>query len=68
MATEVLEKTKKAVNKAIGRKQEVSKKSLWDYAEELAKNPICTINEEDRELIYGSNMWTRLMQQEVFGL
>ena len=59
METEVLEKTN--ITKEIDQSE---KKSLWDYAVELAKKPLCTIDEEDRELIYGPNMWTRLMQQE----
>ena len=40
------------------------KKTLWDIAEELAKNPLFTIDEKDRDLIYGSNMRTRLVQEE----
>ena len=40
------------------------KKTLWDIAEELAKNPLCTIDEKDRDLIYGSNMMTKLLQEE----
>lgn len=40
------------------------KKTLWDIAEELAKNPLFTIDEKDRDLIYGSNMMTRLLQEE----
>jgi len=57
-----LEKTN--VTKDIAQSEKTEKKSLWDYAVELAKKPLCTIDEEDRELIYGPNMWTRLMQQE----
>ena len=62
METEVLEKTN--ITKEIDQSEKTEKKSLWDYAVELAKKPLCTIDEEDRELIYGPNMWTRLMQQE----
>ena len=40
------------------------KKTLWDIAEELAKHPLFTIDEKDRDLIYGSNMMTRLLQEE----
>lgn len=40
------------------------KKSLLDIAKELAKNPPIYIDEKDRELIYGTNMMTRLMQEE----
>ena len=43
----------------------VKKKTLWDIAEELAKNPLFTIDEKDRDLIYGSNMMTRLLQEEL---
>jgi len=35
-----------------------------DIAKELAKNPPIYIDEKDRELIYGTNMMTRLMQEE----
>ena len=42
----------------------VKKKTLWDVAEELAKNPLFTIDEKDRDLVYGSNMMTRLLQEE----
>lgn len=40
------------------------KKSLLDIAKELAKKPIFTIDEKDRDLVYGSNMMTRLLQEE----
>ena len=40
------------------------KKTLLDIAKELAKNPPIYIDEKDRELIYGTNMMTRLMQEE----
>ena len=43
----------------------VKKKTLWDIAEELAKNPRVTSDEKDRDLIYGSNMMTRLLQEEL---
>ena len=62
METEVLEKTN--ITKEIDQSEKTEKKSLLDYAKELAKKPLCTIDGEDRELIYGPNMWTRLMQQE----
>lgn len=62
METEVLEKTN--ITKEIDQSEKTEKKSLLDYAKELAKKPLCTIDKEDRELIYGPNMWTRLMQQE----
>jgi len=68
--------TKKAIPLAISseekKTQEASqekavpmKKTLWDIAEELAKNPLFTIDEKDRDLIYGSNMMTRLLQEEL---
>ena len=42
------------------------KKSLWDYVmENRNKPPQYTINEEDADLIFGSNMWVKLMQEEV---
>ena len=62
METEVLEKTN--MTKEIDQSEKTEKKSLLDYAKELAKKPLCTIDEEDREHIYGHNMWTRMMQQE----
>lgn len=41
-------------------------KSLWDYVMENSnKSPQYTINEEDADLIFGSNMWVKLMQEEV---
>ena len=40
------------------------KKSLLDIAKELAKNPPIYIDEKDRELIYGTNMMTKLMKEE----
>ncbi len=73
----VLEKPKKATKKATEAnlvasaeeaKQEnatpIKKKSLLDIAKELAEHPLFTINEKDRDLIYGSNMMTRLLQEE----
>ena len=44
--------------------ESTKKKSLLDYAKELAKKPLFTIAEEDRDLVYGSNMMTRLLQEE----
>ena len=41
------------------------KKSLLDIAKELAKKPLFTIDEKDRDLVYGSNMMTRLLQEEI---
>ena len=41
------------------------KKSLLDIAKELAKNPRIYIDEKDRDLVYGSNMMTRLLQEEI---
>ena len=43
----------------------VKKKTLGNIAEELAKNPLFTIDEKDRDLIYGSNMMIRLLQEEL---
>ena len=39
------------------------KKSLWDYM--MESTPKYTINKEDEDLIFGSNMWVKLMQEEV---
>lgn len=42
------------------------KKSLWDYVMENRNKPSrYTINKEDEDLIFGSNMWVKLMQEEV---
>lgn len=38
------------------------KKTLWDVAEELAEKPLIRVLDED--LVYGSNMMTRLLQEE----
>ena len=40
------------------------KKTLGEVALELAKNPRIYIDEKDRDLVYGSNMMTRLLQEE----
>ena len=65
MGTLVLEKTetkkKKVVHNTILEKKE---KSLWDYVMKFKKKPLFTIAKEDRDLILGSNMMTRLMQEE----
>ena len=65
MGTLVLEKTetkkKKVVHNTILEKKE---KYLWDYVMKFKKKPLFTIAEEDRDLILGSNMMTRLMQEE----
>ena len=49
-----VENTKKA-------KEEMS---LWDYMMKFKKKPLFTIAEEDRDLVLGSNMMTRLLQEE----
>lgn len=42
------------------------KKSLWDCVLENKKNPLpFTIEKEAEDLIFGSNMWVKLMQEEV---
>ena len=46
-------------------KQECSlpkKRTLWDVALELEKKPLIRVLDED--LVYGTNMWTKLMQEE----
>ncbi len=56
---------KEVVHKSATKSESVKsthKKSLLDYAKELAKKPLFTIAEEDRDLVYGSNMMTRLLQ------
>ena len=40
------------------------KKTLGEVALELEKKPLFTIDEKDRDLVYGSNMMTRLLQEE----
>ena len=71
MSTTILEKPKTTTRKrrvtnnvtqsSISTKK---KKTLWEVALELQKKPLFTIAEEDRDLIYGSNMMTRLLQEE----
>ena len=71
MSTTILEKPKTTTRKrratnnvtqsSISPKK---KKTLWEVALELQKKPLFTIAEEDRDLIYGSNMMTRLLQEE----
>ena len=42
------------------------KRSLWDCVIENKKNPLpFTIKKEAEDLIFGSNMWVKLMQEEV---
>jgi hypothetical protein len=69
----VLEKTKRIkamglTKKSIDLEREEAvvskKKTLWDIAEDLAKKPLFTIDEKDRNLVYGSNMMTRLLQED----
>ena len=38
------------------------KRTLWDVALELEKKPLIRVLDED--LVYGTNMWTKLMQEE----
>ena len=40
------------------------KKTLGEVALELEKKPLFTIDEKDRDLVYGSNMMPRLLQEE----
>ena len=54
--------TPKKTTATIGGSKPV--KSVEDIAKELAKNPPIYIDEKDRELIYGTNMMSRLMQEE----
>lgn len=63
MSTTAKKTTKKKTALARPVKTEKKKKSLLDIAKELAKKPLFTINEKDRELIYGSNMMTKLMKE-----
>ncbi len=41
----------------------VKKKSLLDYAKEFAERPVIRVLDED--LVYGSNMMTKLLQEEA---
>ena len=42
------------------------KKSAWDYMMETKNSPPLYMisNQEDEYLIFGSNMWVKLMQEE----
>ena len=57
-APEVMEQEKEIAQK--------KKKSLWDCVLENKKTPLpFTIEKEAEDLIFGSNMWVKLMQEEV---
>ena len=57
-APEVMEQEKEIAQK--------KKKSLWDCVLENKKNPLpFTIEKEAEDLIFGSTMWVKLMQEEV---
>ena len=73
----VLEKPKKSTKESIvvvseeetreeiaqGTTALVKKKSLLDYAKEFAERPV--IRGLDEDLVYGSNMMTKLLQEEA---
>jgi hypothetical protein len=73
----VLEKPKKSTKESIvvvseeetreeiaqGTTALVKKKSLLDYAKEFAERPVIRVLDED--LVYGSNMMTKLLQEEA---
>ena len=61
METEVLEKTN--ITKEIDQSEKTEKKSLLDYAKEFKKRPVIKVLDET--LVYGSNMWPKLMKEEV---
>lgn len=46
----------------IMKKKAKKKKTLWDIAMELHKKPLIKVVDED--LVYGSNMMTKLMKEE----
>ena len=53
-----------------GKEKEIvqeKKKSAWDYMMENKKRPprYMISNKEAEDLIFGSNMWVKLMQEEV---
>ena len=73
----VLEKPKKSTKESIvvvseeetreeiaqGTTALVKKKSLLDYAKEFEERPVIRVLDED--LVYGSNMMTKLLQEEA---
>ena len=61
METEVLEKTN--ITKEIDQSEKTEKKSLLDYAKEFKKRPVIRVLDET--LVYGNNMWPKLMKEEV---
>lgn len=66
MEAAVLEVPETIVKKRTDEIVPKEEKSLWDYVMENSnKPPQYTINEEDADLIFGSNMWVKLMQEEV---
>lgn len=57
MDTAVKKTTKKTVRKPIKKK-----KTLWEVVQELQKKPLIRVLDED--LVYGTNMMTKLMQEK----
>jgi|GEM_PF-2567946 hypothetical protein len=62
MNTETLNQETKVVS-TTDNQQETKKKSLLDYAKEFKKKPIIKVLDEN--LVYGTNMWPKLMKEEI---
>lgn len=64
MATTKKKITKTALNGAKPKKVVKKVKSLWEEAEKFRKKPLFTIAKEDEDLVFGTNMMTRLMSEK----
>lgn len=62
MATTVKKQKKTALSGA--EKKTIKRKSLLDYAKKFKKKPLFSIAKEDEDLIFGSNMMVKLMQEK----
>ncbi len=59
-------KKKKTALNGVVKKKETSKKVItpMDLLKKFKKKPLFTIAKEDEELVYGSNMMIKLMQEK----
>lgn len=64
--TNIKKTTKTALNGAVKEKKTAlkPKKSLLDYAKKFQKKPLFSIAKEDEDLVFGTNMMTRLMLEK----
>ncbi|GIZ14027.1 hypothetical protein [Capnocytophaga catalasegens] len=64
MSTTTKKTTKKKTALAGAVKTEKKKLSVMDYVRKFQKKPLFTIAKEDEDLVYGSNMMVKLMQEK----